>query len=214
MSRIGIHRRHRGFTLVEMIVALSLLAMLMTTLLWAFRSLAHAADRLAQTQQATEDMRLVAGWLRNTLASALPPSPRWWADPVPTADGVVFVGYRDSVSWTGNLPAREGVGGIHRITVRRLPVADSSWSLQLQLAPFIPAGARTAPGHHEDRLLLTGLSRITFAYRGVGDNIWHPSWQDASGLPAHIRIVLEGPQQIWPPLIVALASARHIGDRR
>lgn len=207
-----LRRARSGFTLIEVVVALSMLALIMLGLLGALRTFGTTATVLDARAADSSELRLLADFLRSTLSRASP-LPR--IELVGGADALPFEGSAHSLSWLGNLPARHGAGGMHYL---RLQVRGSS--LYMQYLPH-PGNARPPDwGQAAEHLLSDQLEQFSILYqnrpRAAAETVaWQPQWTDAQHLPARIRIDLVIDGQVWPPLIVALASAAgYTGDGR
>lgn len=100
---------HQGFTLVEMLVAVSLLAVIMVALGSSLRTIAQTEVRVDQRLDRIDEMRVAVGLLRQTVGRV---SGR--RTPAADAKGGQVVQFRASeatMEWVGIMPARPGVGG-------------------------------------------------------------------------------------------------------
>ncbi|MGL1832270.1 prepilin-type N-terminal cleavage/methylation domain-containing protein [Rhodocyclaceae bacterium SMB388] len=208
----------RGFTLIEVVVALSLLGMLLLAVTAAFRGLAQTSTRLERNALASEDMRVVTALLQRTVGMAV-------AHPGATAADrgmrIRFAGRPDALEWLAPLPAREGVGGLTHVGLQIGQHAGRA-ALMLHIAPYVnhdPLAAATGltrpamRGAEPDwqrlppRPLIEGLTGFELRYRGVGESAWHTHWLDAEALPGHVMLSLQIDGRDWPPLVIALNAA-------
>lgn len=215
--------RQRGFTLLEVVVALSLLSLLLLTMTAAFRGLAQTSARLERNTLASEDMRVVSALLQRTVGmAAAHPDAR-------AADGslkIRFDGGPDALTWLAPLPAREGVGGLTHLDLRSEQVAGTT-ALVLRIAPYsnfdphtVPAGlfqagaitAEPAWSSLPPRPLIEALTGLEIRYRGLGESDWQTHWRETDTLPGHVKFSLQTDGRDWPPLVIALAAATPRAD--
>ena len=208
--------RHRGFTLLELLVALMLLA-LMSSLLYGTLSLsANSWDRGEAKAQQASDMRLTEEFLRQTLTSQHPLRMHKLAE-----QPLYFQGGRDTLAFAGVLPGRAG-GGIYYFKLAVTAAADSKSKLTLaRLIPDYAAIALPEFSGADQSVLAEGIAELRMSYfgRDTDANVastptWRDQWDDPQRLPLIIRIdvkpVLGSP---WPPLIVEPRLAPEAGCR-
>lgn len=208
----------RGFTLLEVVVALSLLSLLLLAVTAAFRGLAQTSAHLERNTLASEDMRAVSALLQRTVGMAA-------THPNATAaDGstqIRFEGRPDALTWLAPLPAREGVGGLTHLSLRSERLAGTT-ALALRIVPYsnfdpqaVPAGLFQAGAIAAEpdwsllppRPLVEALTGLEIRYRGHGESDWQTHWHDTDTLPAHVMFALQTDGRDWPPLVIALAAA-------
>lgn len=211
--------RSAGFTLVEVVVALTLLTLLLAGLVSALRSFGQTSVRLEAQTLANDDMRLVGGLLQRALARS---SPRPRMDAVERRGQLWFEGNASAVAWLGHLPARHGAGGLTHLKIERLPPADQSETgglLMLRMARF--DDDQTAPSWRaeERRVLLDHVDALTLKYQGLneaGEEVWFEEWMEQSSLPSMVEVTLTVAGRPWPPIVVQVeqASAQAAQARR
>jgi len=201
-----IARRDAGFTLLELLVAITLLAFLSVGVVAGLR-FGNEVWRKAQGRNiAANDMRVAERILAGNLARVYP---KFIASA--TGGGTIdFDGARSSVTFLSTLPAS---GHISRNTLRA--VADGSGlAMQFDTVPELAherAGATT-------QVLLRRLSAVEFSYYGTAEDskapAWHSTWQDQGALPDLIRIraASAGSGVVpWPEMIIAPKIAADAG---
>lgn len=193
--------RMRGFTLVEIVIALALTSVLLLAAIVSLRGFGQAGTRLDALSTAGDDMRLISGFVHATIEQA---SPREYR--VADVAHTWLRGGSDGLSWLGVLPARNGVGGLSHLRIEVDSRHDES-VLLLRIAPFVDDALAPDWSHFEPRILLAGVERTVFSYRGVDDDRWSSQWAGDGPLPHHVRIDLAVAERQWPPLFVTLAHA-------
>ena len=213
-----------GFTLLEMLIAMTLLGLVMAMVFGGLRLGARAWE--ASDVSATNLARLEAvhGFLRRSLAAA--------ATVLASDDKgkrlILFDGDGERLEFATLLPSYLGIGGFHHLT---LGVAgegkDRRLTLKSRLYQGIGVGTDGgAPkaGDGEVTVLMEGIAGIELAYFGAlegnSDPVWHQDWREAATLPELIRVRVRfaaDDRRHWPELIVQPRLATGLaasGERR
>ena len=182
-----------GFTLVEMLVVIALLALIVVALGGGLRFGARVWETtnfIATNEERTE---FGAGLVRELLSGA---------EPVMRGSYVEFDGHRSMLSFeTTALPAMESPGLAH-VTLS----FDENGMLVVKLSSARePAIVRTA-------LVPTGLRTPRFSYLDTSDGreTWLALWRDRDHLPSAVRIDQDSADREggWPLLIIQLPIAQ------
>ena len=189
-----------GFTLVEMLVALTLFALLSVFLFGGLRFGNRAVSLGSDVMERASALALAEGFLRQQLAAAQP-LPMQSSDTQPI---ISFTGSPDTVEFVTLPPAYLAHGGFHWL---RLAVEDGR--LVVRWEPVqAPDDDVPAADHGGASTLLEGVQGIKLSYFGaLGDDRapdWHDRWEDATMLPALVRLRItfrDGRQ--GPDLVVA-----------
>lgn len=210
-------RKQRGFTLLEAIVAMTLLVLMLAVLSGSIRFASQSREVTAAKIDSNDNMRIAQDFLRQTLAQT---SQKRWAK----APGrpFVFRGDRDEVSLAAPLTARVGVGGLFLL---KISLADSddraSKAKKLILSRVFPApDAQEMPdfADTETTVLAENISELEFQYLGRddanSDPIWRDDWRDGARMPEAMRVrVKPVAGAAWPDLIVPLRLTQRRGGR-
>lgn len=201
-------RRSAGFTLLEILLALVLLAFVMLGVWGAVRGatrVAHGADALMAQ---SESVRTVQQFLRRYLGAA---------QPQPFAIGVdapaqMFTGDATHMQYVAPLPLQSGHAGLYlqRLTLQREAGGTALW---LSYQPYRAHGVAAAdPVRH---LLLADLHDGHFQYLSAGGfgqaAAWHDAWQGSHDLPAAVRIELDPAWTVRVPF-PAMVIRVHAGS--
>ena len=208
------HRRrgHRGFTLIEVLLATALLAAALALAFATLRAATATTQRGEMLSQQSERMRAAEGFLRRRIASSLPVVFDVQQD---TGMQVRFIGEPDRMRFVADLPDYLGRGGPHLHDVR---VQGSGEDKQLTVAFSMV----TTTGVVEDRHarppepLVRDLVDARFRYRGMGDDNrmgdWADRWEAPGRLPLQVSVEITTRMGgRWPTLVVALPQAGAVG---
>ncbi|HET9764068.1 MAG TPA: prepilin-type N-terminal cleavage/methylation domain-containing protein [Casimicrobiaceae bacterium] len=204
-------RRPQGFTLIELTVALVLVALIGSVLYGSLSLAGDSWNRGEAKVQRTNEMRSTEDFLRRTLTSQHPLRFKKVVE-----KPLYFLGTRDALSYAAALPGRAG-GGMYYF--RLTAAADQS---RLVLARVIPDyAALTLPdfGNAETTVLAEGVNAVRFGYfgrdPGSADAVaptWRDRWDDPQRLPDLIRVdVTAADGTAWPTLVVEPRIAMEAG---
>jgi len=201
-------RRRAGFTLVELVVALTVLGLLSAGLFSALRLSARTWDRGEARIAATGDAAAVRGFLRSRLEAAEPLL-------IPTgseSQAPSFVGTRKSLRFAAAMPPAVGIGGLYLFRLEQR--SGGCGMLDWQLLGSDPL-ADVSDGRERPRPLFDGDVQLTLRYFGAAEPEARPQWYgrwEGERLPRLIEITFErantaaGPT--IPPLRVAPVASR------
>ncbi len=206
-------RKWTGFTLLEMLVVMTLLSIIMVAMVSAMRSAGQSSERVDARLAMQDDDRLAERFVRGTLgrvsargviggnlqASELPKLGSSSTGLPPP----LFAGAPDQISWVGVLPARysaggrcffhlgvESVNGMAALVLRYVPWDDQ---------PSFPDWSGAA-----SQVLLTGVTGIAIQYENSrpanmdADSEWESAWSHPDYLPA--RAVIDIQREAQAPL--------------
>ena len=147
-------RRQHGFSLVEVIVALSLMSLLLASLYSAFGAVARTNTAASSVQRDTRDRRLGLNALRALIANAVPLTERR-----NDRTQVLFDGDRSIVRFVTHLPAHAGGGGLQFVEIgardERYGERRRSLTLRFREAwPDVPFDAPSTDESWSSELLL------------------------------------------------------------
>jgi len=225
-------RAARGFTLVELLIALAMVSLIMVLLFAGLRVGTRSWDLVDITAERVGAVRLAHGFLLRTLIQARPVSLMFDGALLP-----LFAGDAERVEYAAPLSEHVGVPGVYilRLQVegagRQRALILTRWLMHPQVLEGtlegtvkwepLTEGAQmglggvaldrdAAAGAFGRTLLLEGVAEIQINYYGVlageNDPAWHKEWLEQPAPPALIRIHLSTVDQTWPDLIVALPA--------
>lgn len=201
--------RARGFTLVELVVSLALLALLILGAHTAIRTSTQAVASGERLIDRTNKLRVTQELLRRQISQAL-------ALPVEqrsgTNESIFLDGSRDELTWVSSMPGYLGRGGpyVQRISLERGPGGQSLVFRHAMLNGWDPDDGfdeRRAP----PVTLLEGIRDLRIEYRALDDSgrlgNWQDRWDKPFQMPLLVRIRVEferDTRQQWPELVVPL----------
>jgi len=198
-------RSQRGFTLVEILVAMALLSMVMLGLLTAMRSFAQTETRIDERIRIDDDLRVSERFLRAVVSTV---SPRTRPAAAGEKRHIDFVGGADAMRWIGVMPARHGAGGLYRFSLFARPAGvEGPMALVLEFAPFVPGSEAPADSALvQSRVMAADIRGILFRYQDGLDSgeQWLEQWPHLDRLPQRIGLSVLGAAQPWPEIVVAV----------
>lgn len=211
-----ISRRPSGFTLLELMVALTLLALLSAVLFGSLRLAGRSTEGGEAKAEASSSMRLAQEFLRTNLEAQHPLRMRKMVD-----WPLLFTGTQDELRYAANLPPRIAGGGIwfYRLAV----IGDEARSpLVLERTiPDLTADQFPEFTKAEHSVLAYDIASLKIAYFGrdadagpASDPSWHDRWADTQKLPLVIRIDVQPKgAPAWPTLYVSPRESPEAGCR-
>jgi len=205
ISRTPARGPQRGFTLIEILLATTLLALGLALAFSTLRAATATVERGELIAARSERMRAVDGFLRRRLASA---GPIAFAIDEDSGRMVRFIGEPDRIRFVADLPNYLGRGGPH---LHDVAVLDGEGGPRLAVSFAMVASGGTI----EDRdarppeTLVPDLAQARFRYRGLGEDgllgEWTDTWEQVDMLPLQVSVELASSSGgAWPPMVVML----------
>ena len=210
-------RRMRGFTLIEVMLAISLVALVMAMAYGGFRAAVRASNTGEVIIEENNRLRVVQQFVRRQLmlAQAL--------DIEEEADGerIRFLGDRDRVRFVSPMPGYLSYGGPY---VQQLSIERGMEGYELVYYYAMYNGYE--PGDieaHDGIVLLEGLARGEFHFLGMDPEdqevFWADFWEMTDELPMAVAVEIDLERehgQVWPDLIapVMVDAGRQDGQVR
>lgn len=221
----------RGFTLIEMVIALAIIGLISLLLFSGLRLGSRSWETVEQVSGQISDLRLVDGFLRRTLGQA-----RTARAPFDGASIPIFGGDAERLEFAAPLSANVGISGLYilRFALEEQPSGPALIMTRWYLHPEVIEGGDDVPpwepiaqeglsalsnyepnmdaldGAFGRTLLLERVSVFEIAYYGQSDGeaqpAWHDEWLDQQYLPLVARIRLATETQSWPDLLFALPA--------
>lgn len=199
----------RGFTLVELLVGLTVMALLSLVLFGGLRFGIRAWETGGARMEQTHRAEAVQSLLRRQLGQIR------FLPPATDADAVMsFTGDRDSLTFVAPLPVHRGIGGSYLFHLAKSERNGRS-DLTLAWSLYRPELLTTGPSTLEaGTTLLEDIAGVELSYFGAPLPEQAPQWWGAwdlnDGEPQLVRVRVEfqpGDLRRWPDLIVRVPGS-------
>lgn len=196
--------KSRGFTLLEVMIALTLLSMIMAATVAAMRTFGNTKQTLEGVTSRVDEIRSVSEFLRNSIGGALPvPGEDESGDAFAEEEGqgIYFGGDNSQLMWVAPLVGGSGIGGVYIMLLAQ--VEDS---LELKWHPYIADVNAVSWGDIKPRTLVQSLDDFEVGYLAEYDGEWEAAWPGAQALPVAVRLQVRAAQRYWPELVIGLSG--------
>lgn len=207
-TKLGIAAQEDGFSLLELIVAMTLLSFIAVALASGLRVGITAWTRISGAQETPSDIYFSQSAIRRFIETARPIS----VDETHPESGLEFSGQSNRLLFVSPMPAEFGMGGDYMIefAVR----TRASGQKDLVLLPRIYRG----PGHtsegtasaDNETTLVADVVSASWTYFGSSVKrempSWRTTWESQILLPQLIGLDVSfpaGSNRIWPQLLIA-----------
>ncbi len=208
----NIRRSENGFTLIEVLLATTLLGIMMLLLTGSLRIGADSWEAGEERMAKASRLFIVESFLRRHIASLVPVSGVNSSGEMEPS----FRGTANTLSYVAPLPDQLEGGGLYRFDLY-LKEQDETKELRVSIVPYqsSPDAHKSQPKPIDDMAIVEQISDLKFAYYGpVMENgnlpppdgqsgKWMNAWREYQ-LPTLIRIDIEREgEDPWPTLIIA-----------
>jgi|SRR5688572_14933882 general secretion pathway protein J len=183
---------------MEMLVAMTLLALLMMALSGSIAFVGRSWDKGWRTSEGSAALSRVEGTVRHLIERSFPVSSRR-----EKKDEFLFDGTPDSLRLVA-YSAPGGLGG--GLYVQEIVASGTGGQRQLIYRQYPFRGNGAVPEQVSEAPLLGGSLKVAFSYYGSPQPSiqprWFNSWPTGRTLPDLIRLNIEANGDIWPPIVV------------
>lgn len=208
-------RRQQGFTLIEVLIAMTLLSIMVVLLFSSLRICAQSWEQGEAKISEVNESAVVYGFFQRHLASAIP----LWNDfsdqktsgteaPAERDNKTFsFQGNKQSLQFVSVFPASAGRSGMQLFSIAQ----DNEHALKVTLTPFFPTN-EGEEWQQEEAVVLKQVSKFSLAYfgdaDGQGEYRWHEQWLEKSTQPSLVKITISTENGLfWPDMIIAVKIA-------
>jgi len=198
--------RTRGFTLVELLLALTLMSMLMALAYGGLRASTRATDRGQVILEESSRIRMAHQFVRKQLNQMIP---LVFMESEDQEQRTVFEGSSDKIRFVAPMPGYLGFGGpqVQELTFER---GDEGLVLVISHALL--------QGFEEEKLyerapimLLDRIDQAEFQFLGLDEEgeltAWSNDWEDPETLPVAVSLDIEFNEEVyvrWPLLTASV----------
>ncbi len=206
--------RAGGFTLLEVLAALALLALLLVGVYSGIRTASHSVRAGTAAVERLDAVRSAQQFLRSELAQAMTAQ---LAKNPDNDEPIFFKGDARSMSFVAPLPGYLGKLGPQAQMLELVDNGKGGQRLQVRFALLPPSGEPLPAG--PPQVLLEDVREGRFQYRGLDARgrvgPWRADWPGGDHLPQLVRIDLKLPDAgYWPQLTVPLRVDASANQRQ
>jgi len=198
-------QRSQGFTLIEVLISMTLLSMMMVLLFGSLKICADSWEKGENKITAVNELAVVYNFFHQHLSVAQP----LWNDFSNEEKSLSFQGDAHSLQFVSAMPTSAGRSGLQLFTVD-LQSDNNDNFIKVTLRPFFPL-AEGAAWHKEEEILISHVSDFTLAYFGSDDLLgiseasWQDEWLAKNSLPKLVKINISLDNDvIFPEMIIEL----------
>ena len=197
-------RSQAGFTLLELLIAMTLMSMVLVLLYGGLRIATQGWDVGEQRAERLNEISLVQDFIRRQLHQSL----TLFSDDKKRGEVVVFTGEPERISVIAPLLAYLGLGGLYVLDLSFSREGEAG-QLRMRWYPYRPTQPEKGDEGSET-VLLENVDALQWAYFGAeqDDKIpsWHERWQSTRQRPTLVRLSLRLAGEGWPDLVATLAN--------
>lgn len=194
-----------GFTLLEVLLGMSLLSVMMLLLFGSLRICVQNWDAGENKFAKVSQMALIQNFFTNHLQNALP-----LQDDISETKQFSFQGTENSIQFVSTMPASAGRLGLQLFTVAFDNARHDEGAITVNMHPFFQA-AEGDDWKIDEVVILKQVKSISFTYFGANpenpteEPAWQATWLEKNQTPLLVKIAIElDSGEIWPEQIVAL----------
>ncbi len=206
-------RRNSGFTLVELLLAVTLLSILLALTYGGLQAATRTTDRGQKILEESGRLRMAHQFVRKQINQAIPLGFNQQED---TASAMgepplteVFAGRPDSIRFVGPMPGYLGFGGPQ---VQELNIIDGENGQELVLSHALLQGFEDASLDERAPIVLIdhiASAEFSFLARDEEGEVagWVTDWEETAKLPLAVALDIqfeEGAYTDWPLLVAAV----------
>jgi general secretion pathway protein J len=205
-------REASGFTMLELLIAISLLGFILALLFGGMQLGARSWDAGELRSGNNTHLALLQGFLRRELNQIAPF--RWKKKNV--NQEFAFAGESGKLSFVAPVAVRLGPGGLHLVRLELVQDRDGSQFVMRQILPDSDTADFAALDSAEKIVLAEQVESVSFAYFGAeskdAEPQWTDRWDNLKRMPYLIRIRVKFSNgRDWPDLVAPLLIGGETG---
>jgi general secretion pathway protein J len=202
-----------GFTLIELVLAVTLLAIMMAMLYSGLAFALRSWDAGDANGRRVADRRIAENFVRRELTELFPMR---WKDPLTLK--LALDGKPDSLRFTSSRPAGVSVGGLSLVglAVEPDPVKRTHRLVMRRALPDKEAKDFGPLEKADVNILMGDIDSVKFGYFGADNDFTEPRWEDswkyAGRVPLMVRMqVKDSDGTLLPEMVVRIALSEEAG---
>ena len=202
--RAGPRHACRGFTLMEMMIAMVLIGLALTIAFAALRFSSRSWERTDELGAELDQLRIAYNVVRRQLGQAQA------IKPDEARRTLLFHGGSQSLEFVAPAPVQDGrLAALYRYRLRFMD-GEQGKSLLLEHRPYYPGDDPGWQAEVETSLLLSGMQGGRFSYFSAmplqQQSDWQAQWDVPERLPGMVRMEIQLREQAapWPALVALL----------
>ena len=200
-----------GFTLIEVLIAMTLLSMMVVLLFSSLKICADSWEKGESKITEVNEIAVVYNFFQRHLSEVKP----LWNDLSEEEKTFSFQGKAQSLQFVSAFPASAGRSGLQLFYIE-LQEEDNEQVIKVTLTPFFPV-AEGEEWHKEEVSLIKHVSDFNLAYFGSDDEeseaTWRNEWLDKGAQPRLVKISIGLENDIyWPEMIIDLKVTGTINN--
>lgn len=195
---------HQGFTLIEVLIAMTLLSIMVVLLFSSLKICADSWEKGESKITEVNEVAVVYGFFQHHLAVA---KPLWDDFSTPETRTFAFQGQARSLQFVSTFPASAGRSGMQLFTMEFIEEGDERY-IKITLTPFFPS-AEGEEWKKEEVTLIKHVSEFSLAYfdiaDGTNEGAWVEDWLERENLPRLVKIDIKLDNGVfWPEMLIDL----------
>lgn len=200
-------RRSGGFTLVELLLALTLMSMLLALAYGGLRASTRATEKGQRILEESGRIRMAHQFVRRQLNQMTPLA---WAVSEEGEERTVFTGEAQRIRYVAPMPGYLGFGGPQVQELEFVP-GENGYDLVISHA-LLQNFEEDALYQREPIFLLGNIARAEFSFLGRDEEgeltVWSNRWDDVSILPSAVSLNIEFNEDVYIEWPLMMASVR------
>jgi len=214
---IPIKNKESGFTLIEIIIVMTMLALLMTMVYGAINTSRKMSAKGIKRIDATNEVRVVQNLIRRQVSRILP-----MAFKEEDNSFVIFEGDEDHIMYVSPMPGYLGKGGPH---VQLIEIVNAKGGRILQFSHWLLNDSLEEEdfedSEQEPVVLLENIRDAKFSFMKLDEEgepeDWENEWEEPENTPLMVQLEVDmGDKALmpWPTMEVALMLDATATNRR
>jgi general secretion pathway protein J len=213
-----------GFTLIEVLIAMTLLSLMVVLLFGSLSICAKSWEQGESKITEVNEVAVVYNFFQRHLSSAMPlwddftakkGANRLGSGPALGDEDKIFSfqGNKQSLQFVSVFPASAGRSGMQLFSIQARQ-QDDEQVIMVTLTPFFPATAGEE-WHKEEVVLLRHVNDFSLTYYGAtddaGESKWQDEWLEKDLQPQLVKININTTNGVfWPEMIIELKVAAAV----